>query len=193
MRLSSYSLSLFFALNTSCTFHFELTSPRTALENQIIGDYRTIDKALPEVQLAQAQRKISKGKGGEQGQTWAPLTPLQQRQFREEDIRYLKKLEFVGEGKKGFLVFLPPGIGRLSLASKGERFWAQSIIDQENHDRLSQVEALQNGVKDEKSKNLALLALREEILKKAQDGDWIEGASWEQFRRSELQNKEDEG
>jgi len=84
-------------LNTSCTFNFELTSQRTALENQVLGSYKEIEDELI---LVSAIRGLSNARTSE-----SPAARARKSQdFNRDDIDELKSKHLIGETQYGELI-----------------------------------------------------------------------------------------
>lgn len=91
-------LTLLFAstMLAGCAFNFDVTSQRTALENQVMGTYKELEDELV---LSAAVR-------GETGVITADKKALRARQnqmFNADEIRELKDAGMLGEGADGYL------------------------------------------------------------------------------------------
>ena len=118
----------------SCSFNFELTSQRTALENQIMGNYRELDDDLI---VANYDRPSSKNTANERlDRTNLEIEKANKnRAFNADDIDELKDQRILGEDGDSLLAFLPIGIGDLASASPDQVKLAEVLIDEENRDR----------------------------------------------------------
>lgn len=92
MRIFMY---VFAFISTGCAFNFEVTSQRTALENQVMGSYKELDDELV---LSGAVR------GDGAAQTVSPALKARQNQmFNTDEISELKDAGLLGEGADGYL------------------------------------------------------------------------------------------
>lgn len=197
------NLGIFFInILSGCSFHFELTSPRTALENQMLGDYREIEEILPE--YSAARQFVYRGSGEQLGEDkgiganvvraekWKTLDPEKTRALRKGDVRYLKDREFVGESKTALLTILPKGVGKIDIAGKGERLWALSVTRAENADRLRLIGSKNGPNKNALVDELAETSFKNTVFKEVKEGDWIESDGWRKHQvLSSLEQKED--
>lgn len=118
-----------------CSFKFELTSQKTALENQIMGSYRELEDDLL---VTNFERKTSDLDGRAQSKT-AVSASVQRaeknREFNSDDITELKDSAIIGELPDGLLALLPKSLGGVSTASPEQLKLAEALIDEENRDR----------------------------------------------------------
>ena len=177
-------LGLLFALN-SCSFNFELTSQKTALENQIMGSYKELDD---EVLLMASVRGV-----GTNGQKKDPkiqsdaaktaLNAKQNQSFNRDDVDDLKEKQLVGEAKGGELALLPKGIGLLSAASEDDIKFAKYLLSEENKDRevITKRIIATSASLSEKDHSEAKKVYRKSLLEESPTGTWIETetGSWE--------------
>lgn len=114
-----------------CTFNFDLTSQRTALENQVLGAYRDLDDEIilmstmrgPQSESASETRKV------------APRVVDQRRnqEFNRDDIEELKDLGVVGETRDGLLALLPTS--KRQKGADAQAPLAALLVAEENRDR----------------------------------------------------------
>lgn len=112
------------SLLSACTFNFELTSQRTALENQVLGAYKELED---DVILASSVR----GAPGDEKPALSAskrraVDARQNQDFNRDDIDELKDKGVLGEANDGRLALLPQ--------AKGEKLAAQ-LLSEENRDR----------------------------------------------------------
>jgi hypothetical protein len=111
-------------ISGSCTFNFELTSQRTALENQVLGTYKEIEDELI---LVSAVRGPNAGKSYDSSDTRA----RNNQDFNRDDIEELKQKKILGETSKGELI----GTDRLKTVDKSLQLLATELVAEENKDR----------------------------------------------------------
>lgn len=135
-RLSLIAWALIVLAFSGCAFNFEITSQRTALENQVLGSYQEMDDDL--VLVTSVRSLDSEGKKKE-----IDVSDLQQRaivarqnqEFNRDDVDELKQAQILGEANDGQLVILPAGIGLVEKATEAQSKLARSLVDEENKDR----------------------------------------------------------
>lgn len=112
----------------SCVFKFDVESPKTVLEQQVLGDFKTLDDELV---LRSSVRGDSKGQsvGG------SVVYAKKNRKFNLDDIEEFKNLQFLGESNTGQLTWLPDGLGNTSRATKFQKNLSLVLIKEENRDR----------------------------------------------------------
>lgn len=117
-------INVSWALLSSCTFNFDLTSQRTALENQVLGSYKDIEDELI---LVSAVR----------GSTDSPLkensatSARKNQDFNRDDIEELKQKQVIGETSHGEI----RATNKLSSSDTSTQKLAQELIKEENRDR----------------------------------------------------------
>jgi uncharacterized protein YdbL (DUF1318 family) len=158
----------------SCSVKFELTSQRTALENQIMGSYKELDDDLMVTSIERPaslnDQKTSKSLGE------STLDRAEKnRLFNADDIQELKDKGIIGETADGTITVLPKQIGGSLRATPQQLKLAEALVDEENRDRTtiwknSIPTTPKNFEKDEKS-------IREIFIKKIYDsapsGHWF--------------------
>jgi uncharacterized protein YdbL (DUF1318 family) len=107
----------------ACTFNFELTSQRTALENQVMGAYKELED---DVILASSVRAPGGPKPVLSESKRRAVDARQNQDFNRDDIDELKDKEMLGEANDGNLALLEKGKG-LKLAVQ--------LVGEENKDR----------------------------------------------------------
>ena len=135
--VSSVAVSFTWLFATGCTFKFDITSQRTALENQVMGSYKEIDDDV--VLLASVRGVSSDGstvKHEVSDQQLDALRAKQNQEFNRDDLDELKSMQGIGESRDGTVVVLPPGIGQAEKASQNEAAFMKTLIAEENRDRL---------------------------------------------------------
>lgn len=126
MRLSFATLVLASAL-PACTFNFELTAGRTALENQVMGSYKELDDDLI---LASSVRAGKQAKADMSPGKRRALDARENQEFNRDDIDELKDKQIIGETATGLIAMLPKG----DRSAKDVRL-AQALVSEENRDR----------------------------------------------------------
>jgi hypothetical protein len=120
-------------LAAGCTFNFEVTSQRTALENQVMGTYKELDDDLVLVSAVRAG-----------GQAALPeVSPSKRRaldarlnqQFNRDDLDELKDKGVLGEANDGAVALLPSNLGATKAVAAGDLKLAQALVAEENRDR----------------------------------------------------------
>ncbi len=112
----------------ACTFNFEVTTPRTALENQIMGSYKELEDDLILVSSVRAGAKTAQA-DMVPGKRRA-LDARENQEFNRDDIDELKDKQIIGETAGGTVALVPKAEGEgkdLKLA--------QVLIAEENRDR----------------------------------------------------------
>jgi len=123
-------------LIAGCAFKFEVTSQRTALENQVLGSYQELDDDLLMVSSVRAVDKDGKTKTVEMSDLQQRAVEARQNQaFNRDDIDELKSAQILGEQSDGLLSILPAGIGAGEKASSEQRALARLLVEEENRDR----------------------------------------------------------
>jgi uncharacterized protein YdbL (DUF1318 family) len=160
---------------TACTFNFEVTTPRTALENQIMGSYKELEDDLILVSSVrsggkQASAEMAPGKR-------RALDARENQEFNRDDIDELKDKGIVGETATGTVAILPKASGD----GKDLRL-AQQLVPEENRDREDIwkriIESNENlSAKDLPEVRRTYAKLQRET---ARPGQWVqdEGGNW---------------
>ena len=123
-----------FILLTGCTFNFDVTGQRTALENQVMGSYRELDDDLI---LASSVRAVTPNKRVLSTSRQKGVDAKLNQQFNQDDLAELEELEILGEGSNGTVVLLPTKVTHKPQSTKAQLELAKQIIDEENRDRAS--------------------------------------------------------
>ena len=123
-----------FILLTGCTFNFDVTGQRTALENQVMGSYRELDDDLI---LASSVRAVTPTKRVMSTSRQKGVDAKLNQQFNQDDLAELEDLEILGESSSGAVVLLPTRVNHKPLSTKAQLELAKQIIDEENRDRAS--------------------------------------------------------
>jgi hypothetical protein len=121
-------LALVASMTMSCSFSFEVTSQKTALENQILGQYQELDDEMVLLSTVRSRQKNQK-KVSE-----VEMARSNQR-FNQDDIDELKDLRIFGEGIEGYLAILPKQY--LGDGSRDQKMMnlAKQLMSEENSDR----------------------------------------------------------
>lgn len=173
--------SLAILATSSCSFNFELTSQRTALENQIMGTYKEIDDDLlvtsNEKQTGALDAKSASRNKASIGKEKANKNRL----FNADDIKDLKDSAFIGERSDGELAILPKGIGDIANATPDQIKLAEAIIDEENKDRsvIWKSSLSEDANLTEKDLPFIQEKFAREIYEKSASGHWFyAGSRW---------------
>jgi hypothetical protein len=135
MRYDACLACALFLAQSGCTINFELTSQRTALENQVMGSYKELDDDLV---------LVSTVRGPANGAAAAPsarqrraIDARQNQEFNRDDVDELKTAEILGETNQGTIVVVPKKYGKAAGAVKDKLSLAEALVDEENADRLT--------------------------------------------------------
>ena len=176
----------------ACSFNFELTSQKTALENQVMGSYKELDD---DVIMMASVRGVSKD--GKKTKTAAPasesaktaVTAKQNQDFNRDDIDDLKQKQIVGEASSGELAMVPKDIGAGASADAPDLMLAQALIKEENHDRETVVERIVVSNENLSSKDLAVArkTYQKKVIEDSPVGTWFQDDSgkWQRKREKE--------
>jgi hypothetical protein len=131
------SLSIYILLFAGCgsgpLVEVTVVDERTALENQILGSYKEMDK---EVLLLASVRAIDK-KGKLIQAAKVPsgkrkvIHAIQRSSFNMDDIRRFKRLGVIGENNQAEISILNMGV-----VEKNEVVFLENLVKEENEDRL---------------------------------------------------------
>ncbi len=135
------TLSLLFGC-TLAEVKVEVLSERTALENQVLGSYNSLDQQMllaASVRGVDSQGRIRKPPQHSQDHKDA-VAAMQLQAFHDDDIHVFKQLGWVGENNKGLLTQfvmdatdVPEDLKLLPILYKPEEF--ESIVRQINESR----------------------------------------------------------
>ena len=118
----------------SCAFNIEITSQRTALENQILGSYEEIDASYS---LLSSVRSVDESGNVKaltvSAQRKSSVEAKQRQAFNKDDIEEYKDLLAVGEGNDGLLKVVD--IKKLDELSRQQKDLLKIILAEENSDR----------------------------------------------------------
>ena len=112
----------------SCSINFELTSQRTALENQMLGEHQELDD---ELYMISSVRGLEKESQDPDRKNLAQQNQL----FNQDDLEELKEKQIIGEKQNGTISLVPKAVTSVST-SKKENILAKILIKEENHDRM---------------------------------------------------------
>lgn len=158
-----------------CQFNFEVTTPRTALENQVMGSYKELDDDLILVSSVRA--------GGKQAK--ADLSPSKRRaldarqnqEFNRDDIDELKDKGVIGETAAGTVAMLPKAGGDAK-----DQHLAQVLVAEENKDREDIWKRIIDANENLSAKDLPEVRRTYAKLQRdtAKSGQWVqdEGGNW---------------
>lgn len=121
-------------LPVACTFNFEVTSQRTALENQVMGSYRELEDDLVLVSSVRgpsnAEDKLAPSKK-------LALDARQNQEFNRDDVDELKDKGVLGEASDGRLQMLPADVAKTGKVDAAVRQLAERLVAEENRDRAA--------------------------------------------------------
>lgn len=116
-----------------CTINFEVTSQRTALENQVMGSYKELDDDLVLMSSVRGQD----APGSATPRQKKAIDARQNQEFNRDDVDELKTLEVLGEAANGTLAVVPPALGKSQQIAKDKLKLAETLVDEENADRAT--------------------------------------------------------
>lgn len=187
MESNNILTTIFFAsyLVSGCAFNFELTSQKTALENQVMGSYKELDD---DVVLLASVRGVNKD--GSVLKTAKPsddakraISAKQNQDFNRDDIDELKQKQILGEATTGELLVLPKGVGLAETATAADTELAKTIAREENADREVIVRRIIATNESLGTKDLAAAKViyRKKIIELSPAGTWVQtdDGSWE--------------
>lgn len=126
-RLSSWIIVGFIS---GCTFNFELTSQRTALENQVMGVYQELDDEVFLLSTMRGARNQISEKVGPNGSV---VSNRRNQEFNRDDIEELKEKGIVGERWDGLLEQVEANSSQRTGVYPMELI--KLLINEENSDR----------------------------------------------------------
>ncbi|MEN9835088.1 MAG: hypothetical protein RL011_1281 [Pseudomonadota bacterium] len=115
------------ALSPACTFNFNVTGSRSALENQVMGSYKELDDDLI---LASSVRGPSTS-----GQRKPAVDARLNQQFNQDDLGELADLGIIGEAASGTVVVLSSAVSRAANTTPSQLQLAKQLVTEENRDR----------------------------------------------------------
>lgn len=112
----------------------DVVDQRTALENQVLGSYREIDKDLMMLASVRSIDESGRLKPADPlpKERVQVIRALQRSKFNKDDVDYFKDLGSAGENKEGLLTFFESDPTRLD---EEYHQFVVAIIAQENEDR----------------------------------------------------------
>jgi uncharacterized protein YdbL (DUF1318 family) len=173
MTCKTLALVLPFVLS-GCTFNFELTTQKTALENQVMGSYRELEDDLILVSSVRAgkQAKVDLSPSKRRA-----LDARENQEFNRDDLDELKDKEIIGETASGTLAMLPKATGE----TKDVRL-AQLLVGEENRDREEIWKRIIESNENLSAKDLPEVKKTYAKLQRdtARPGQWVqdEGGNW---------------
>lgn len=173
-----------------CAINFEITSQRTALENQMLGEYKDINSDLYLISSVRAMDQVAQNgpdvtKNAKQAQ--------QNRIYNQDDIDELKNLQILGERADGMLTILPAGTGLVQKATSAQKELAKILVNEENHDRrvIWQFTISENANLKQSDLDKVKETFAKQVLAKAKEGHWFqsEAAGWYQKKGQTTQGQ----
>jgi len=126
------------AIAAACSFKFEITSQRTALENQVMGSYKEIDDDVILMSSVRGVDQDGKTTSHEVSDNQlAAVRAKQNQEFNRDDLDELKAAQIIGEAPDGTITVLPAGVGSAEKAPPPQLSFARALIAEENRDRQS--------------------------------------------------------
>jgi hypothetical protein len=167
-------LTIFFG----CSFNFELTSQKTALENQVMGSYKELDDEvlmMASVRAVDSSGNLKKKKVQSDDAAKA-IEAKQNQEFNRDDIDELKEKQILGEAKDGSIVVLPKDVGLAAQTGKKILNFAGFLVAEENRDRKIVVDRIVKSHQDLTKDNFeeARKIYRSNIINNSPVGTWIE-------------------
>lgn len=166
---------------SSCSFNFELTSSRTALENQIMGSYRELDDEL--IVTRDASSPGGDGKSTSADHSTVVARASRNRSFNADDISDLKDEGILGERSDGLIAMLPKEFQTVAKASPEQLKLAEALIDEENRDRQTIFAGDLAAIPDASSDDLVTVKEKfaRGVYEKSPKGHWFNsGQKWQQ-------------
>lgn len=114
---------------SACTVSFELTSQRTALENQVMGSFKELEDELV---LMSAVRAPGSARAASP-QRQRALDARQNQSFNRDDIDELKDLGLIGETADGTVAIVPSAKAAETTPARAKL--ATELVSEENRDR----------------------------------------------------------
>lgn len=169
------------SVTVGCTFSFEVTSQRTALENQVLGTYKQLDDDM--ILAASVRSDVAAIPGAD---TPPPslkeraLAARQNQDFNRDDIEEMKARGVLGEGIDGRLKLLPAP-PRPSDIDAGYLALAEKLVREENADREVIWQQVIHTNENLSRQNLPEVrrSARDLLFEKAPRGHWFEQTSGE--------------
>lgn len=116
------------ALTQACTFNFEVTTQRTALENQVMGSYKELEDDL----VLMSAVRAPKGGAAASPYRQRALDARQNQDFNRDDLDELKTLGVLGETNDGTVALLPKNVAKVDAKDAN---LAATLVQEENRDR----------------------------------------------------------
>lgn len=132
-----FFFSFFLITSTSsCSLKFDLTSQRTALENQVLGSYNELDDDLVMVASVRSLDPSGKKKDTDISDLQTKAIRARQNQdFNRDDIDEMKSQGLLGESSDGLLIMLPEQIAGGKTSDVEQTKLAKVLTEEENRDR----------------------------------------------------------
>lgn len=170
---------------SACAFEVNVTSQRTALENQVMGSYAQLEDDL--VLNSSVRGKPTKGIKEK------ALLAKQNQAFNKDDIDELKSKGILGESKQGLLQILTKNQGLASEVKAEDMKLAKILVDEENRDRRviwSQTISTNESLTDDNLKEVQTTYAKM-MRDKSDPGHWYEADSgkWQQAVAGEVDTK----
>jgi uncharacterized protein YdbL (DUF1318 family) len=157
-------------LSSGCTFNFELTSQRTALENQVMGVYQELDD---EVFLLSTMRGPRQQRSQKPDPSGSVVFHRRNQEFNRDDIEELKEKGIVGERWDGLL----EEVGGDNSNKDGvyPRELVKVLVNEENSDRRNIWRYVLSRIPEGSGMTLSQIgeAYGKSLLEKAVPGFWL--------------------
>lgn len=189
-----YMWAISMQLLAGCSFNFELTSQKTALENQVMGSYKELDD---DVIMMASVRGVSKD--GKKTKTYVPgsdsakkaITAKQNQDFNRDDLDDLKQKQIIGENSSGDVVILPKDVGATPSADSPDLLLAQTLIKEENRDRETIVERIVVSNENLSTKDLpaAKKTYQKKMVEDSPVGTWVQDENGKWLRKRDTKEQ----
>ena len=176
MKLTNHIILVITTLvMTGCSFNFELTSQRTALENQIMGNYREIDDDLIVTNYGKKSASGSRDRDTQIKDSAELDRAKRNRAFNADDINDLKDDAILGESDDGMIKIMPKGTPGITAATPEQIKLAEALIDEENRDRVSiwQNEPSPQNEKDDQEHSTKKKEFHKQVYNESPKGHWF--------------------
>jgi uncharacterized protein YdbL (DUF1318 family) len=174
--LTVFFATLFFACSIK-TPEVSITGEKTALEEQVLGDYRQIES---DAWVIASTRAAGSGRSGGKSQQQI-LAATQNRKFNKDEVDEFKKDKTLGENNQGYLEIL---FNDKYDTESIYRKMVDQLLAEENRDRkiiYEQIIAAQNINSQEKRDKIQIVFAKQNIKESASgtmiqddDGNWVE-------------------
>ena len=166
----------------SCAINIELTSQRTALEKQMLGEYKDYPD---ELYMISTIRDLNDHDDLKEKEKKKFEKAKMNRIFNLDDLEELKKGQIIGERSDGKIAILPTNLGLVGKAPKEKLKLANLLVKEENLDRETiwayTIENNPNLTEDNYDQLKKTYATQQKI--QAKPGYWVQNdnGQWQQI------------